>query len=230
MTTVIASPAGTSWSTHQLSEFLVSIAARDDEQSAAACAIQCAAEALEAEVAAIIVDGRVIDAVGYPRGRVPGDELIAVADHAKTELTFAGLGTLRAIAEPIGGIGGSLVLGRSGDDGFNAEEKGLLRAMARTLSMTMRTLRILEKERGLREEGEQRAAENARLLALLQERQALLEKLSKIQVSISRRAPLPEVLDAIVAGAHELLGDEVVGLRLLDKDDPRFSTWCPASA
>ena len=222
MTNVVASPGGTSWSTHQLSEFLVSIAASDDEQSAAACAIQWAAEALEAEVAAIIVDGLVVDAVGYPRGRVPSDELIAVADHATTELTVDGLGTLRAIAEPVGGIGGSLVLGRSGDDGFGAEEKGLLRAMARTLSMTMRTLRMLEKERGLREEGEQRAAENARLLALLQERQALLERLSKIQVSISRRAPLPEVLDTIVAGAHELLGDEVVGLRLLDKDDPRF--------
>ncbi|MBV8527625.1 MAG: EAL domain-containing protein [Candidatus Dormibacteraeota bacterium] len=222
MTQVIASPGGTSWSTHQLSEFLVSIAASDNESAAAACAIQWAAEALEAEVAAIVVDGRVVDAVGYPRGHVPGADLVAVAENASAELTVAGLGTLRAISEPIGGIGGSLVLGRSGDDGFGAEELGLLRAMARTLSMTMRTLRMLEKERGLREEGEQRVAENARLLTLLQERQALLERLSKIQVSISRRAPLPEVLDTIVAGAHELLGDEVVGLRLLDKDDPRF--------
>ena len=222
MAQVITAPGGASWSTHQLSEFLVTIAAAEDEASASLCAIQWAAEALEAEVAAILVDGHVVDAVGYPRGRVPGDEIRAVTARTTNVLNVPGIGELRAIAEPIGGVGGWLVLGRSGDDGFRAEEMGLLRAMARTLSMTMRTLRMLDKERSLREEGEQRVAENARLLTLLQERQALLERLTKIQVSISRRAPLPEVLDAVVAGAHELLGDEVVGLRLLDKDDPRF--------
>ncbi|MGH7685813.1 MAG: putative bifunctional diguanylate cyclase/phosphodiesterase [Candidatus Dormibacteria bacterium] len=222
MTTVIAAPGGTSWSTHQLSEFLVAIAATGDEESAASCAIQWAAESFEAEVAAIVVDGRVVDAVGYPRGRVPEAEIAAVADRSAHVLAVPGFGDLPAIAESIDGVSGSLVLARSGEDGFNAEEMQLLRAMARTLSMTLRTLGMLDKERGLREEGEQRAAENARLLLMLQERQALLERLTKIQVSISRRAPLPEVLDAIVAGAHELLGDEVVGLRLLDKDDPRY--------
>ncbi|HEX6540059.1 MAG TPA: EAL domain-containing protein [Candidatus Dormibacteraeota bacterium] len=222
MAAVITTPGGASWSTHQLSEFLVAIAAAEDEATASLCAIQWAAEALEAEVAAIVVDGQVVDAVGYPRGRVPGEEIRAVTERTTNVLNVPGFGELPALAEPIGGVGGWLVLARSGDDGFGAEEMGLLRAMARTLSMTLRTLRMLEKERGLREDGEQRAAENARLLTLLQERQALLERLSKIQVSISRRAPLPEVLDAVVAGAHELLGDEVVGLRLLDKDDPRY--------
>jgi K+-sensing histidine kinase KdpD len=55
--------------------------------------------------------------------------------------------------------------------------------------------------------------------ALLQ-RNELFERLSRIQRSMSHRAPLREVLDAITAGASELLGDEVVGLRLIDEDDP----------
>lgn len=58
-----------------------------------------------------------------------------------------------------------------------------------------------------------------RLLATLLERNALLRKLTRIQRSISHRAPLQEVLDAITAGAGELMGDEVVGLRLLDPTD-----------
>ncbi len=60
------------------------------------------------------------------------------------------------------------------------------------------------------------------LLRELVERNELLRKLSKIQRSISHRAPLQEVLDAITAGAAELLGDEVVGLRLFDPDDPEW--------
>lgn len=58
-----------------------------------------------------------------------------------------------------------------------------------------------------------------RLLATLVERNELLHKLARIQRSISHRAPLQEVLDAITAGAGELMGDEVVGLRLLDPSD-----------
>src|SRR5579864_9324915 len=222
MTQPLDATAAASWSTQQLSEFLVAVAASGDEANAVACAIQWAAEALDAEVAAVVTGAAVVDAVGYPRGRIPVAELVAVSERVADALALPAVGTLHAIAEPIDDIDGSLVLGRSGDDGFNAEETGLLRAMARTLSMTLRTLRMLEQERALREIGEQRAVENARLVVLLQERQALLERLSKIQVSISRRAPLPEVLDAIVAGAHELLGDEVVGLRLLDREDPAY--------
>ena len=114
-------------------------------------------------------------------------------------------------------------MARSGDERFEADEVGLLRAMGRSLSMTLRALRMLEQERSLRAEVEQRAQENLRLLLMVQERQAGLERLSKIRMSISRRAPLPEVLDAIVEGARDLLGDEVVGLRLVDQDDPGYA-------
>lgn len=68
-----------------------------------------------------------------------------------------------------------------------------------------------------------------RLLVSLVERNELLRKLTRIQRSISHRAPLQEVLDAITAGAGELLGDEVVGLRLLDPLDRNWMVLRSAS-
>jgi two-component system, cell cycle sensor histidine kinase and response regulator CckA len=60
------------------------------------------------------------------------------------------------------------------------------------------------------------------------ERNALLERLSRIQRSISHGVPLQEVLDAIVSGAAQLFGDPVVALRLLDADDPRLQVLASA--
>jgi diguanylate cyclase (GGDEF)-like protein len=218
-------PSGGSWSTQQLSEFLVAVAACRDEASAVSGAIQWAAEALEAEVATVVGPGGVVDAVGFPRGQVPDATLVAIAEHRFSTIDIPGLGSLHTIAVPIeGSEPGRLVLGRSDDAGFSPEEMSLLRAMARGLSLALDSLRMLERERRLRVVSEQQVADNLRLLGMVQERQALLERLSKIQVSISRRAPLQEVLDAIVAGAGELLGDEVVGLRLVDREDPDYMT------
>ena len=61
---------------------------------------------------------------------------------------------------------------------------------------------------------------NSIVLAALLERNELLGRLSKIQRSISHRAPLQDVLDAITTGASDLLGVEVVGLRLIDPEHP----------
>ncbi len=72
----------------------------------------------------------------------------------------------------------------------------------------------------------------ARVLSLtlrMLERQRLLERLSLIQRSIAHRAPLQEVLDAVTAGASELLGSEVAGLRLIDPTDPGHSVLVSAS-
>ncbi|HEY6471171.1 MAG TPA: sensor domain-containing diguanylate cyclase [Candidatus Dormibacteraeota bacterium] len=53
----------------------------------------------------------------------------------------------------------------------------------------------------------------------LHDRDALLHELSGIQRSLSQRAPLQEILDAIVSAAVALIGDETVNLRLLDPND-----------
>jgi diguanylate cyclase (GGDEF)-like protein len=208
------------WSTQQLAEFLVAVAASTDPPSAMLCAMQWGSEVLEAEVAAVVTEDAVLEMIGFPRGQVPVADLLTAGHVSGHVLSLPRVGELRSISVPIEEIGGHLIVARSGGESFKAEEIGLLRAMGRSLSMTLRTLHMLEQERTLRAEGEVREQENMRLLLMVQERQTALERLSKIQVSISRRAPLPEVLNAVVEGAHELLGDEVVGLRLVDHDDP----------
>src|ERR1700704_866559 len=127
-------PSGGSWSTQQLSEFLVAVAACRDEASAISGAIQWAAEALEAEVATVVGPGGVVDAVGFPRGQVPDATLVALAEHRLSTLATPTEGS-----EP-----GRLVLGRSDDAGFSPEEMSLLRAMARGLSLALDSLRMLE--------------------------------------------------------------------------------------
>ncbi|MGH2820946.1 MAG: GAF domain-containing protein [Actinomycetota bacterium] len=59
---------------------------------------------------------------------------------------------------------------------------------------------------------------------MISERAELFERLSRIERSISHRAPLKEVLDSITGGARELLGSDVVSVRLLDPDDPSYTT------
>jgi two-component system, cell cycle sensor histidine kinase and response regulator CckA len=54
----------------------------------------------------------------------------------------------------------------------------------------------------------------------LRERQELLERLLRIQRSISHGAPLQEVLEAIAGGAAQLLGDPVGAVRLVDAGAP----------
>ena len=70
---------GTSgWSTQQLAEFVAAVSAAENEASAATRAVERAAEALDAAVAAIVCDGRLIASVGYPNGTAPIGELEAV--------------------------------------------------------------------------------------------------------------------------------------------------------
>ncbi|HLW16391.1 MAG TPA: bifunctional diguanylate cyclase/phosphodiesterase [Actinomycetota bacterium] len=78
----------------------------------------------------------------------------------------------------------------------------------------------MDRERTLREQSERQTEEKAALVASLSERQSLLERLATIQRSISQRAALGDVLNAIANGAAALIGDDVVGLRLIDPEDP----------
>ena len=184
--------SGSAWSTQQLAEFVAFVSASEDEASAALAAVERAAEALDAEVAAIVCAGELVTAVGYPESAVPVTELASVAPGvAGSELTIPGAGTSPATAVSLEHPPGTtLVVARSGPDDLSRDEASLLRGMARVTSMTMRMLRLLAEERAAREEADRHAAENARLLETLMERQTLLERLAEEQAALRRVATL----------------------------------------
>ncbi len=209
-------PPTTAVSAQHLAEFLAFVSAVPDAVAATRAAVERAARVLEAEVAAVVSGEAVVTAVGFLAGRTPEAELLAVAAGERRSLQVVGAGTCSAFAAPLCTPElAHLVVARSGDDGFTVDEISLIRGMARVLELTLETHRTLAAER-------RQAAENARLLITLQARQRLLEQLSTIQRAIARRAPQQQIFDAITAGAQELLGDETVGLRLLDTDDPEM--------
>ena len=108
------------------------------------------------------------------------------------------------------------------DPPYETTDLEVLVGFASALDLYLRMWRARESERLSAERGHRQAVENVRLLDSLIERQRLFERLTRLQRSISHRAPLQEVFDAVCYGARELIGDEVVGVRLLDPDDPGF--------
>ena len=205
---------GAPWSAQRLGEFLVFLAEAPDEVTAIRVAIERAGSALEAEVAAVVGKDGVAGCVGFAVGQVPTSALVEAATGRRPVLDVPGAGRCRVA---VAGLSlrdqGQLLVARSGEDDFTAEEFGLLRGMARALELTVERLRTLAAER-------LQAAKNDSLLASLQRRQRLLEQISEIQRAITRRSPQQEVLDSITEGAHRLLNDDVVALWMRDPDDP----------
>ena len=193
------------WTTSQLAEFVAVLSASESVKEALGAATERAAEAFGAEAAAITGSEALLASVGFRPRTAPVAELLAASEGPK-RLEVPGVGACRTIHVSLDDpVVTGLVLCRSGDEDFSPQEATLLRGMGRVLVLTLRLLRTLEQERRAR--------------AKLQERQLSLERLSKIQTSISRRVPLQEVLDAITAGAVELLGAEVSMMRLLEPGD-----------
>jgi diguanylate cyclase (GGDEF)-like protein len=218
-------PQAGTWAAQQLAEFLAAVSSYDTEAAAVRGAVERAAEAFEAEAAALVADGVVVATTGFAQGRVPAGEVLAVAEQPSGSLEVPGVGDCTTISIPIEDARlNRLVIARYGPEGFGQAEVSLARGMGRGLAMTTHLLRVLDEERKLRWRSERQAEENSRLLVSLRERQKLLECLSGIQNSIVRRTALEQVLDGIVNGAAELLGDEQVGLRVVDQADPSRTT------
>ena len=220
------------WSSQQLAELLAAVSSYDHEPAAVAGAVERAAEAVEAEVGALVRGDQIVSAVGFAQGRIPEEELRLAAAGQLTVLDVPGAGPCSVLSVTVDDeCTTALVLARSGES-FSPTEVALVRTMARVLSLSLRMLRTLDAERGARERMERQAEENVALLQSLRDRQSLLERLFRIQRSISHRAPIDEVLDAITEGAAELLGDDVIGLRLVDPEDPsltRLVAYCGLS-
>jgi diguanylate cyclase (GGDEF)-like protein len=216
-----AQDAALSWAPQQLAEFLGAVSRGTlDEAGAALAGVERAAEAVEAECAALVRDGAVVASIGWPRFDVPERQLGVVARAGAGVVTVPGSGPTAAIAVALDDEDdAALVVARVGAT-FSFEERTLLRGMATGLALTLRLLRTIAAERGLRTRADLAAAENVRLLDTLRTRQRVLEAMARIQRAISRREPLQGVLDSIVGAAGELLGDDAPALLLIDPDDP----------
>src|SRR5487761_1085377 len=114
------------WSTPRLAVFIAAITGAPDEASAMRRAVDWATEALEAEIGVILEGVAVVASVGFPRGDVPAEGIVA-AVHAGTEvLDVQGLGLCRLAWAPIEiESAGHLVVARGGSEAFSREEVGL---------------------------------------------------------------------------------------------------------
>jgi signal transduction histidine kinase len=177
----------------QLVAFLEAVWSARTEAAVALMAVERAAEALDAEIAAIVCENRVVAAVGYPEGAVPVRELVLIAeDGAHHELAVPGAGVCPVDTVLLDyPLVGTFILARAGPGGgLRHDEASLLRGMARVTSMAMRTQRLLDDERAAREDSDRQAAENAQLLAALTQRQARLTELAGEQAALRRVATL----------------------------------------
>src|SRR5262245_24056742 len=78
-----------------LAEFLAVVSSVSDILSATRLATECAARALEAEVAAVLEPDGVVSSVGFPAGRVPVADLVAVAAGLRSTVDVPGIGACR---------------------------------------------------------------------------------------------------------------------------------------
>jgi signal transduction histidine kinase len=139
------------WSTQQLAEFLAVVSAFDAEDAAAVGAVERAAEALDAEVAAIVTDATVIASVGYQEGTAPLADLKSIASGSTRPLMVPGVGFCPAIAVALEyPPNAAFVLARI--ERLNFEEMSVLQGMAHVAAITMRMLHLVGDERELRNE------------------------------------------------------------------------------
>jgi len=187
-----------SWTTRQLAEFLSVVSSFTDERDALQGCVERAAAAIGADVAVLVREGKVASSIGFQDGAVPVADLVEASGDLRFERELGPLGLCTGICSLVGEEG-TLLVARTGRNDFSKEELDLLRGMGRVLALALRSIRLI---------GE------------LRERQTLLERLTLLQRSIASRVDIEDVLDAIVTGASELLGDEMVDLSLIDPEDP----------
>ncbi|MGK5680510.1 putative bifunctional diguanylate cyclase/phosphodiesterase [Actinoplanes sp. URMC 104] len=198
--------------TDQLTEFLSAVADRPAGPAAHHAAVECAARALDADVAVLMIDGGVVATIGLAASDVPAYALSEIAAGRRTTLDL-GEGRYAVTFTSIGGASpGVLVLGRAAGP-FTAEEVCLLRGMARVLELSLQSLHMIESERRY-------AEENGRLLGRLDLGRRFLEELTRLQRAISRRLPVPQIFDMALAALRDLLGVDLVTVSLVERDDP----------
>jgi diguanylate cyclase (GGDEF)-like protein len=184
-----------------LAELLALVSSVEDADDAIQRGLAFTAKSVGAEFSAIVRQGSVVSSHGFRAADVPIVALVDIAEGRSTTFEYGGFCALECLAVPIEDETGTALVVIRLDRAFTGDEEQQLHAMGRVLTLSVRMLR----------------------------RQTLLERLSRIQRSIVHRAALQDVLDGIVAGASELLGDEVSALRLVEPHNPSQMVLAAAS-
>src|SRR3954471_23346814 len=105
------------WSTHLLTEYFTAVNAAEDEDTAIASAVERATEMVEAEVGAVVREGRVLGAYGFGSA-VPEAALLAAAAGVSF-LEVPGLGDLHAAPSSLGGENSDALIVARMDEPFS---------------------------------------------------------------------------------------------------------------
>jgi signal transduction histidine kinase len=150
-------------STQQLVEFLAVVSSFQDERSAIQGALDWTAEALDAEIAALLSGRNVEASIGFPSGKADGRALDAVCRGETDTIEITGVGAADALCFSVeDDLKRELVVARFGSVGFTQEERDLLRGIARVLALTLKMLGGVVKERALRNKAESEMAKRKR--------------------------------------------------------------------
>ena len=158
-----------SWSLHVLSEILSAFSTEDPDNLRNV--ISRVAESVDAEVTAILCEGQINWCIGLSE-----TDQIQLLDQAKqqpSDITIRS-GALHTCWAQMGSSD-VLFVGRLGER-FDLEERALLRAMARSIELSMQMLRAVSSERQARKDAHQRATHDA--LTGLPNRRMVLDHLS----------------------------------------------------
>ncbi len=187
-----------SWSTSQLVEFLAVLSEQRDEDAALDAAVERVLESLDAEVGMLFSREAILAVIGLAPDDPQVVELVEAARSGADEVWIEGLGPCRlaVVALDLGEDALRLLVIRAGGEPFVPDEMLLLRGMAWVLHLALRPLRVM---------------------ALLGERQRVLEQVARVQRAIANRAPLPEVFDTVTASALDLFDTELAMLYLAEQ-------------
>ena len=179
-----------SWVTQQLIRYLSDLTPSADERPTRTSTLQIgaerAAEAVEAEFAAVLWQDKLVQEVGFAVGDRPL-VLLAPALAGSDEAFPIGALLVNACVVPVGEAG-RLVVARS-EEPFDREELQLLRGLGRILGLSLRSVDALGAERSLRRESERRAREALRdPLTGLPNRTLFLDRLETAAAKCQRRA------------------------------------------
>ncbi len=182
------------WAVQQLAGLLAGISAYDDVAAMLMGATHRIAEAVDAEVCALVTDdGRVPAAIGFPADTDPAAALIEVVAAGGGALEVAGLGVLDLRVVDVGrGPGVHVVLGRSGAP-LDAAELHLVRSMTQVVDLALALRSAADRERHLREQSEAQAAELRDVNQRLVEASAAKDAVISV-ASHELRTPLTSIL------------------------------------